>query len=229
MEVNKWMSNFYQHYWYEIRSSNNIELNQEGLYEWRISPTDFNSLGRASELGFELVETMVEFLSPVSVRNAEYPNIRMAQEKDLTTILKITYQTYILNKRFYSRFKNPNYFTEEQASKYYELSVINYFNNPLCLTAVVVNKEKDVIGYYMLLDTGSDNIYRGIMTGVLPEGIGKGLHVKMQRYLFTKVRDRSLILNKTQLNNLNTINNHIKERRLLKKIEHIYYKKVLLA
>lgn len=225
MKLDQWMTNFYNKNWYIIDKPVGGPLYYPGLYEWRISPTNYDYIREAYEKNFELVETMVEFTTKVTPLNQFYPNIRLATNDDLQHIQNITYDRYSLNNKFYTRFKNPNYFTPYEASRYYELTINNYFNNPNCYTCVLEIDQK-VLGYYMLLDTNKDNIFKGIMTGILPSATGKGYHIKMQHFLFNTINKDIYTLNKTQLNNFNTINNHIKEGRILKHIEHIFYKKV---
>lgn len=225
MKLDQWMTDFYNQSWYRITEPVSGPLYHPGLYEWRIAPANHEHLREAHSKGFELVETMVEFVTKVSPVEKEYTGIRLARPEDIQAIYDITYERYILNKKFYTRFKNPNYFTLTDAYRYYKLTISNYFNNPDCYTSVVEINGK-VVGYYMLLDTKEDNLFRGIMTGILPEAIGKGYHIKMQHFLFNIIGKDIYTLNKTQLNNFNTINNHIKEKRVLKNIEHIFYKKV---
>lgn len=225
MILNPWMTNFYGCNWYTVNKPISGPIYYPGLYEWRISPTNHEYIREAYNKNFELVETMVEFITKVSPLNKDYPNIRLATNDDLKTIQNITYKRYILNDKFYTRFKNPNYFTLSSAYRYYRLTIENYFSNPDCYTCVV-EIDKKIVGYYMLLDTKNNNLFRGIMTGILPEALGKGYHISMQHFLFNVIGKDIYTLNKTQLNNFNTINNHIKEKRVLKNIEHIFYKKV---
>lgn len=223
MELNNWMSDFYGKKWYTITKNPGNVLYHPGLYEWKIDSQNIEDFFYAQNNSFKLVETQVGFETLIRDFGSS-EGTRMATEKDLPSILNITKKCFIDNPKFISRFTNPNYFNPHHLEKYYTLSVTNYFSNPNCLTSVA-ELNKEIIGYYMIIKE-KDNIYRGIMTGVLPQGRGRNLHRKMQNKCFEQVNKPFYTINKTQLTNLSVLNNHIKEKRTLKHIEHIFYKLV---
>lgn len=223
MELNNWMSNFYGEKWYNITKNPNSILYYPGLYEWRIDSQNTEDYFYAQNNGFELVETQMGFKTLIT-NPGDTSETRLSNPSDLNSILNITKTCFVDNPKFISRFTNPNYFVTHHLEKYYNLSITNYFNNPNCITSVAeINDE--VVGYYMIL-AENDNTYRGIMTGVLPKGRGRGLHIKMQNKCFESIKTPFYTINKTQLTNLNTLNNHIKEQRVLTDITYIFYKKV---
>jgi hypothetical protein len=223
MELNSWMSNFYGEKWYTLTKNPGSVLYYPGLYEWKIDSQNTKDYFYAQNNGFELVETQVGFKTLIK-EWGDTTYTRIASIQDLDAILKITQICFLNNPNFISRFTNPNYFASHHLEKYYNLSITNYFNNPNCITSVSEINNK-IVGYYMIIKE-NDSEYRGIMTGVLPEGRGKGLHIKMQNKCFENIGKPFYTLNKTQLTNLNTLNNHIKEKRVLTDITHIFYKKV---
>ncbi len=220
------MTSFYGEDWFSI-SSLDYPMTNPGVYELSLGENDYEKLSNAQGLGFELVETQVGFktkIEEVNLVDTDFSDIRMAKNSDLGEILNITTKCFIDNPKFTSRFKNKNFFTKDHFIKYYNLSITNYFNNKNSYTSVVENNGK-VVGYYMIIDEG-DNCYRGIMTGVLPEARGKGLHITLQNRCFKEFDLPFYTINRTQINNLNVLNNHIKENRKLTDIKFILLKKI---
>lgn len=221
---NKWMSDFYGENWYDIFTLDH-SLNLPGIYELTLNENDHKSFSKAQSLGFELVETQVGFKTKIC--NVDFiadKNVRMAKDSDLESILDITTKCFLNNSKFTSRFKNKNFFTEDHFIRYYNLSITNYFNKDNSYTSIVKSKGK-VVGYYMIIKE-DNNCYRGIMTGVLPEERGKGLHIILQNKCFQQFSLPFYTINRTQINNLNVINSHIKERRKLTDIKFKFLKKI---
>ena len=219
--LNEWMSNWYGESWWTF---NNIppSLNQ-GMNEVIVNSNNHNLLTIVQQQGFELVETALEFETTIlNINHKLCKNIRQATIKDLPKITQITDTCFSSNKDFFNRFKNPSYFTIEQSKDYYLQSVTNYF--PHSITSVVEEDNK-VVGYYMIKKQ-EDNKYKGIMTGVLPSYRGKKYHAKMQDFVFKKEGLPFTTLNATQINNLGTLNSHIKQGRKLIKTKYIFYKKL---
>ncbi len=229
-EKDEWMSEFYGTEWYHIKNSIKSEdlknpyssYFSKGMYEWRISVSNYLELSEAQRLGFEIVETMIEFVSEIKPKEIECKNIRIPKKEDIEDILNITIQCYTENENFYNRFKNKKYFSEEQQKEYFLSSIKNSFYDKNTINAVYLDGEK-IVGYYMLKKIG-ENVYKGIMTALLPDYRGKNKHIDMQKFCFNKIKNNFKVINTTQLNNMFTINNHIKEGRKLNKITHILYK-----
>jgi hypothetical protein len=227
--INEWMTNFYGEDWFNI-SSLDHPMTKPGIYELSLAEKDHDKFSEAQRLGFELVETQVGFktkIEEVNLVDTDSHYVRMAKDSDLEEILHITTKCFLDNPKFTSRFKNKNFFTKEHFIKYYNLSITNYFSKKNSYTSVV-EKEGKVVGYYMIIDEG-DNCYRGIMTGVLPEERGKGLHITLQNKCFKEFDLPFYTINRTQINNLNVLNSHIKEKRKLTDIKFIFLKRISYA
>ena len=125
-EKDVWMSEFYGTEWYHIKNPIKREdLNNpyrrwvsKGMYEWRISASNYLELSEAQRLGFEIVETMIEFVTEIKPKEIECKNIRISKKEDIGDILNLTTQCYSENGNFYNRFKNKKYFSEYQQKEY---------------------------------------------------------------------------------------------------------------
>jgi hypothetical protein len=222
MKLDAWMSEFYGQNWWRM-DSNILEPKEKGIYECRISPTDFSSLNKLSEHGFELVETLIEFSTEVTPSFSNFDGIRVSEPMDLEDILYITQECFPKNPKFFNRFKNRKYFTTLQMETYFSSTIVNNFFDSNTIT-VVYESKKEIVGYYMLKKM-NEITYKGILTGVLSRFQKKGIHIAMQKYCFNIIGKPITTINTTQLNNFYTINNHIKEGRKLVDVKHIFYKK----
>ncbi len=227
--INKWMTEFYGEDWFNI-SSLDHPMDHPGVYELSLGEKDHEKFSEAQSLGFELVETQVGFktkIEKVNFLDTASRYVRMSKDNDLASILDITKKCFLDNPKFTSRFKNKNFFTKDHFIKYYNLSITNYFNKDNSYTSVI-EKEGKVVGYYMIIKE-DNNCYRGIMTGVLPEERGKGLHITLQNRCFSEFDVPFYTINRTQINNLNVLNSHIKEKRKLTDIKFIFLKRINYA
>ena len=125
---------------------------------------------------------------------------------------------------FRTRLNNLNYFDPTDCTRYYNSAIVNYINE-LTVKTCVAELEGEIVGYYMLKQI-EGNIYKGLMTGVLPKARGAFLQYKMQQFLINHIGHPITLINTTQLSNMAVIKNHIRSKRNLSKIEHIFYKKV---
>ena len=223
MKHNLWMTNFYRENWWEIENPF-FQMDESGMYEWRISPDDWISLAKACELKFELVETLVEFSTEVHPSIVEFEGVRLSKTEDLQGILTLTLECFSNNPKFFNRFKNEKYFTKSQMEKYFHSAIINNFSDLDTIT-IVYEQNKEIKGYYMIKKS-EEKTYKGIMTAVSSDFRNKGLHIAMQKFCFNVINEPIVTKNATQLNNLSTLNNHIKEGRKIVDVKHIFYKKI---
>lgn len=225
MKKNNWMSDFYGLSWYNLEKGDDPTKHPPNpcLVEWRVDVRDQEKVWLAQRLGYHLVETFIEFQTSIDGEYELLPGVRRAKKLDLKSVLEITRLCLSQNDMFITRFKNKEYFTTEQCERYYDLMVSNNFNDRNSLT-VVAEDEIGVCGFFMLKEV-KPGIQKGILTGVLPRARGRKLHLKMQYTCFCLLETPFQIINTTQLHNFYTINNHIREKRILEKIEHVFYRK----
>lgn len=219
------MSLFYEHDWWIVEHLDDLDLPlQPGLVEWRIEAGEESAILRAQETDFRLVETVMEFETPVGPSADLYPGIRPAEEGDISSMLEITYECFVANPAFQNRFKNRLFFTEEQTEEYYRQAVVNHFRSGVA-PSVVYQPGSEILAYYMCRQVNEDR-YKGVMTGVLEPARGQRIHGKMQQATFNLIGQELWIVNSTQLSNRNTLNSHIQNRRRLTRAEHIFYRLV---
>lgn len=225
MKLDQWMSEFYGMPWYRLDSLDDPRLcKEEGLYELRLLSDDFSGIIEAQKNGFSLVESFIEFETNVEPNNDEYEGIRLMNKSDHTFISTLNEQSMCQNEGYRTRFNNPLYFDESACRKYYGAAITNNINDPNVLTAVV-EMGREVVGFFML-KINNQQTCKGLITGVIPKERGKKLHIKMQQFLINYIGHPFTLINTTQLSNFAVIKNHIRSRRSLSKIEHIFYKKV---
>lgn len=236
MELDIWMSEFYGMSWYKsnepVNPSNlgNKYENENYMIECLINVDDHLKINMAQDLGYDLVETSIEFETLINNDN-EYDNnndiiIRKANNSDLNEILKITEECYFNHDKFYNRFKNKKYFNTNQSKEYFFNSVKNNYSDNNIIKVVCVD-DKGICSYYIMKKLkGTPIKYKGVITGVSKRAHGRNLHRKMQNKISELIGKPYLVINRTQLNNYKLINNHIKEGKKVSKIEHYFYKKI---
>ena len=225
MILDQWMSDFYGISWYRIDNSVDIShIKDRALLEWRIASNDFDSLILAQKNNFLLVESFIEFTTEVFPESFDSTNIRFVVESDVETILYINQESMCMNPNYKTRLNNPIFFDEGACSRYYTSAVSNHIRSEDVLTCVC-EIDTEVVGFFMLKMI-DEHTYKGLMTGVIPKARGQKLHIKMQQFLINHIGHPITLINTTQLSNMAVIKNHIRSKRNLSKIEHIFYKKV---
>ena len=227
--IDEWMTNFYGTNWYTIKSLADLsDIKGPALIEYVINVNEYREIEKVQELGFMLVETDIEFETIIDHDRGSLPNIRVANENDLEAILEITKVCYSSHNKFYNRFRNKSFFTEKQTEDYYKNSVINNYEGENIIKVVVEDKD-GICAYYILKKIEELDLfgkYKGIIAGVSARAKGKNLHVEMQNKITELIKEPYITVNRTQLGNYRVIGNHLKDRRQLSKIEHIFYKKI---
>ena len=226
MYLDKWMSNFYGMSWYRLETSKDLTLigKEPSMYEWRISVDDFESILDAQNEDFMLVETFIEFSTRVKPNDENYDQVRLYDKKDLPSIYELNEDVMCKNTDLRTRLNNLKYFNLNDCGRYYKSAIDNSINDSN-VYACVANINEKVCGYYILKKV-DENKFKGMMTGVLHSARGLFLQYKMQQFLINHIGHPFTLINTTQLSNFAVIKNHIRSRRSLSKIEHIFYKKV---
>lgn len=226
MYLDKWMSNFYGMSWYRLETSKDLTLigKEPSMYEWRISVDDFESILDAQNEDFMLVETFIEFSTRVKPNDENYDQVRLYDKKDLPSIYELNEDVMCKNTDLRTRLNNLKYFNLNDCGRYYKSAIDNSINDSN-VYACVANINEKICGYYILKKV-DENKFKGMMTGVLHSARGLFLQYKMQQFLINHIGHPFTLINTTQLSNFAVIKNHIRSRRSLSKIEHIFYKKV---
>jgi hypothetical protein len=220
-----WMTDFYGQNWF-ILDQSGAKTEKPGVYELRVAAEDVYEFQNAQDFGFSLVETQMEFRTRIAVPNSslEKQGIRLARTEDLTAVLEITRTCFDLNPNFYNRFKNRKFFDSHHAAAYYAASVKRCFEDENALISVALI-DGNISGYFMMIKVDT-LLYKGVMTAVLPEARGHHLHRRMQMVSYSAVGEPFDVINKTQIQNLAVLNNHIKEGRKLCKVEYLFLKRI---
>ena len=226
MYLDKWMSNFYGMSWYRLETSKDLTLigKEPSMYEWRISVDDFESILDAQNEDFMLVETFIEFSTRVKPNDENYDQVRLYDKKDLPSIYELNEDVMCKNTDLRTRLNNLKYFNLNDCGRYYKSAIDNSINDSNVYTCVANINEK-ICGYYILKKV-DENKFKGMMTGVLHSARGLFLQYKMQQFLINHIGHPFTLINTTQLSNFAVIKNHIRSKRSLSKIEHLFYKKV---
>lgn len=227
IELDPWMTNFFGFPYAYVKgdvSEMDFQQNPGMLLEWRIPIGDLTTINRASQLGFEMMEVMVDFETEIQPVSENLPFLRPYRQGDLETLLQINFECFVSNPKFSNRFKSEKYFQQDKANEYFEMGIRNFVEKESAIV-VVGEDEMGIFGYY-IMDGQSPLYYKGISTSVLPRVRGKQMHIHMQRKASEMVGQPYTVLNRTQASNYAVLNNHIKEKRKLTAITSIFLKKL---
>jgi hypothetical protein len=221
MVKDDWMSEFYGKPWFIIKDNIFSEF-PYGMIEWKIDASDHEKILKAHDQGFILVESAVEFQTIICKPKRQLPDfLRLAKKEDFEEITKLIEICYFNHTKFFNRFKIKRYFSDEQANNYYLESFKSAFYENNSFT-IIASDKLGVFGFYTMRKL-SNGKYKGILTGVHPRMKGKKLHILMQNKCYDIIGHDYTVINRTQLGNYQIINNHIKEKRHLEKVELIFY------
>lgn len=202
------------------------------LLEYQCDISAFNLIPQIEEKGFRLVDTKIAFLSKIEKPVAQkylprIGNIVFPDDNDLEGILNLTYKSFTNNPAFFSRFKNRNYFTEQDTARYYATWITNNFKDESTLFAVIKHNDK-VISQSSFKPSGLEQgikLYRAMFVAIDPKYRGYKTHLALTSFLCDQVRERTFYLDSTtQLTNFPIIKNNIRSRRSLKGITMIFYR-----
>lgn len=183
--------------------------------------------------GFHLVDSKIVFLTFVDKRDlknysSHSDNILFATQDDLSDVLRLTHELLTNNPLFFSRFKDPAYFSPEETKRYYSAWIENHFDDPNSLFAVS-KKNGKTIGFFIYKRVGlyeGKQVYKGLLSAVAPDYRGQRLHFAMQSFLHNHFPEEQFYVdNTTQLANLPTIKSHIRSGKNLNRIELTFYRR----
>lgn len=220
---NNWMSSFYGDEWYEITDIDDLTKSHKGMIEWRINSNDYINIEIAQKNNFVLVETQVKFKTTIKNFNKPPSFIRSFKETDKETLKDIVEECYFKHDKFYNRFKNLDFFTKEKSEEYYLKSLTNSFNSDKFI--IIVAEDNNGVYGFRIMKKIKENVFYGILAAVHPKYKGKNTLKYLQQGMSFLIGEEYIEYNATQLGNYQVIKNHIRENRILDKIEHIFYKK----
>lgn len=227
IDLDSWMTNFFGFPYGYVKgdfTEKDASDNPGTLLEWRIPIGDLSTINKATKLGFEMMEVMVDFETEIQPISENLPFLRPYRQGDLETLLQINFECFVSNPKFSNRFKSEKYFNQNKANEYFEMGIRNFVEKESAIV-VVGEDELGIFGYY-IMDGQSPLYYKGISTSVLPRVRGKQMHIHMQRKASEMVGQPYTVLNRTQASNYAVLNNHIKEKRKLTAITSIFLKKL---
>ncbi|MEJ7820912.1 MAG: hypothetical protein WKF85_01250 [Chitinophagaceae bacterium] len=208
------------------------------LIEFQISTSFFLLIMLLEDFNFRLVDSHITFKTLINKKkivqqklflSSHDVNIRMYDKKDLNDIIQLTHNNLTKNPNFISRFKNLNYFESADAERYFELCISNSIANKNSFCSVLSDNYNKVKGYFIYEKRGKFNnlpIYKGILTVIEKDLRGQSIHLALQYYLFSQLKDSAYYIdNTTQLSNISVIKNHIKSQRVLENISLIFFRK----
>lgn len=179
--------------------------------------------------GFQLIDSRISFTTLINSddKTFDHPNvypeyiIRNQIPDDKDSIMKMTHRYLTNNQDFVSRYKNLDFFKDQDAERYFETWINNCLSKENIHTSVAVH-EDEVVGFFIFEEKGLDKekpLYKGILCAVETAHQGKKLHLSMQSFLFKQFQQEEFYLdNTTQLSNYPVIKNHIRSKRRLDKM-----------
>ena len=183
--------------------------------------------------GFRLVDSKITFMTLVNKSNLNDSSsdaiaTTFAAQDDLPDVLRLTHESLTDNPLFYSRFKNPAYFSAEETRRYYAAWIENNLNASESFSAISKANGK-VIGFFIYKRAGlykGNQVYKGLLSAVARDHRGQRLHFAMQSFLHNHFPEEQFYVdNTTQLANLPTIRSHIRSRKELNRIALTFYRR----
>lgn len=184
------------------------------------------------DAGFRVVDTRMSFVTRLDRRRLERPQppigeVRLATPEDLPDLLDLARRRLTDNPRVHSRYKDPAYFSREEAARWFAAWVENSFADPACLVAVwrVEGRTVGFFGYERRGDREGLPFYKSTVAAVDEAWGGRGAHAFLQTILFDGMAaDEMWVENTTQLANAPIIHNHVLAGRRLDRIELTFFR-----
>ncbi len=230
-----WESDFFAKQIYELKISEIVsgEAILEALSEVEYDLVECNldcqlilNVKTLEDIGFRTVDSRITFLTQINLEESKYlfeaPHgykIRKYRPSDLEDIIQQTHYFLTNNDKFVSRYKNLDYFSDNDAELYFDTWIRYSIDDSDSITMVVEYKEQPV-GFFIAKQQTPINgtpLLKGILTSVDLNHRGKQLHLVLQTTIFKEMNYTNFYLdNTTQLSNIAVIKNHITSSRKLK-------------
>lgn len=184
------------------------------------------------EAGFRLVDTRISFLTRLDRRLLYRPQpplgeVRLATPQHLAELLALTQRSLTDNPGFHSRYKLPEYFTPEEAGRWFSAWVENDLADPTALVAVwlVEGRAAGFFGYHRAGEREGLSFYKSTLAAVDESWRGHKAHIFMQTTLFDHMPDDEFwVQGTTQLDNAPVIRNNVRMGRRLDRIELTFFR-----
>lgn len=196
---------------------------------------DVHHLGLAPALeqaGFRLVDTRISFVTRLDRRRLDSPRppageVRLAAPQDLPQLLALTRRRLTENPRFYSRYKNRDYFTPEDSERWFAAWIENDLADPRSRVAVweVGGSVAGFFCYQRLGEREGLPFYKSTVAAVEEARSGQKAHLFLQTFLFDGMpTDEFWVEGTTQLTNSPIIHNNLAAGRRLDRVELTFFR-----
>lgn len=184
------------------------------------------------EAGFRLVDSRISFVTRLDRRLLERPQppmgeVRLATPQHLPELLALTQRSLTDNPGFHSRYKNPAYFTHEEASRWFAAWLESGLADPTTLIAVwhLEGRAVGFFGYQRVGEREGLFFYKSTLAAVDESRRGHKAHIFMQTTLFDHMPgDEFWVQSTTQLSNTPVIRNNLRLGRRLDRVELTFFR-----
>jgi hypothetical protein len=200
------------------------------LIQLNVGNDAFKLFSPAQTAGFKVVESRMTFGTEID-RSDWAPSqndafvCANAAERDLAEIIALAHAAFTDNPAFFSRYKNENYFSRENAEKYYEYCIRDAFSNSQAM--LIVCKAGDEIAGFMSwlpMGNGHNLAFRAGLTAVNSDYKKRSVYTILTAFAVSQVGHAHFtLINTTHSNNVAMLQNYIKNRKTIQSTEHILY------
>ena len=215
------------------------EADRQGyiLSEIRLDARKIAALSMLQDAGFRLVESRVRLTRQVEKASVHESSpaaghVRWASEADHDTLIELTVDGFARNDAFYSRFKNPSYYSPEQAERYYSAWASHHLEGDDYRWAVL-DVDGRARGYLLYSRDGVHQSgaprYRGMLAAVAAGFRGVNALMALRAFIYRSIPDDPFYWDAfSQLSNLSLITSMVRSGNRLESIEHILYRRTPL-
>jgi len=199
LKLKNWESDFFDRKFYSLEISNFTEAFTSALGDsdfdlivCDVPLQDIRLVSKLEGLGFRTVDSRIQFLTTVSLQEQKFffdskaYTFRLAEERDIHTIIELTHKFLTYNKNFVSRYKSKLFFDSETPKRYYEKWITYSFGNKSSST--IIAEHNNSISSFFIIERVDDYEglprFKGILTAVKKEHRGQKLHLAMQSHLY---------------------------------------------
>ncbi len=185
------------------------------------------------EAGFRLVDTRVEFRTRLDRRRLPrheppFGTAGMARPEDRDALLTLTHEVLTHNPAFHSRYKNRDYFSADDAARWFAAWVENDLADPGTVVAVW-RVDEGPVAFFGLCRHGDHEglpFYKSTLAMAESQHRGHKAHIFLQTTLFDALpADEFWMQSVTQLTNAPVIRNQFVMARRLDRIALVLFRR----